>query len=495
MGIRESFDQATDVERYRRNRRFRYLYWFLFFIFSVGVYLFWVFVPETPERFTSIDDHFKYGSIGSDNIERGLPARIINVLPGMFPDYLPDADGESAVEDRGYEAFGFIREPGRERYIGFSSRTVSGVELLGLNCAACHVSEYRVDRNSQPTIVMGMPAHQLDLQGFFRFLFSCVSDSRFNAKTVLQEMRNQAPVGPLDAYVYRQGIERFRVAVLEQKEKLTYWDDFPQSGPGRIDTFGPYKALFFDMPAGEVIGTSDFPSLWNQRIRRGMQLHWDGNNVDVNERNISAAIGAGATEYSLDHDSLARIAEWIDEFQPPQYPRPVDLSLAKEGGNLFVAHCANCHATEGDKTGGVTNIETLKTDANRLNSFSPELVRSMNTLGKGRSWEFKSFSKTNGYANGPLDGIWLRAPYLHNGSVPTLWHLLNPGERPAVFYRGSNLMDWNKVGFVWDERQEDEKLYSVFNTSLPGNGNSGHEYGSELSHAEKQALIEYLKTL
>ena len=67
----------------------------------------------------------------------------------------------------------------------------------------------------------------------------------------------------------------------------------------------------------------------------------------------------------------------------------------------------------------------------------------MNTLGTGTPWKFSHFRKTDGYANMPLDGVWLRAPYLHNGSVPTLRALLFPEERPAVFYRGYDVYDWH----------------------------------------------------
>ena len=58
----------------------------------------------------------------------------------------------------------------------------------------------------------------------------------------------------------------------------------------------------------------------------------------------------------------------------------------------------------------------------------------MNTIGDCRPWKFSHFRKTDGYANMPLDGVWLRAPYLHNGSVPTLRALLFPDERPRTFF-------------------------------------------------------------
>jgi cytochrome c peroxidase len=111
---------------------------------------------------------------------------------------------------------------------------------------------------------------------------------------------------------------------------------------------------------------------------------------------------------------------------------------------------------------------------------------------------FSHFRKTFGYANSPLDGLWLRAPYLHNGSVPTLRDLLEPSDkRPKTFYRCYDVYDQNKVGFVADVSNEKGREYFEYNTDEPGNSNKGHEgkrYGTELPVAEKDALIEYLKT-
>ena len=94
----------------------------------------------------------------------------------------------------------------------------------------------------------------------------------------------------------------------------------------------------------------------------------------------------------------------------------------------------------------------------------------------------------------PLDGVWLRAPYLHNGSVPTLRALLFPEERPAVFYRAYDVYDWVRVGFVADGADA-ERDGVKFDTTLRGNGNSGHLYGRELTTADREDLLEYLKTL
>jgi hypothetical protein len=120
----------------------------------------------------------------------------------------------------------------------------------------------------------------------------------------------------------------------------------------------------------------------------------------------------------------------------------------------------------------------------------------MNTIGDGYPWHFHRFRTTNGYANHPLDGIWLRAPYLHNGSVPSLRDLLKPdAQRPATFYRGNDVYDPQNVGFVSTEAQSGGRQFYKFDTHDPGNGNAGHLYGINLSDQDKDALIEYLKTL
>src|SRR5690606_28533451 len=106
---------------------------------------------------------------------------------------------------------------------------------------------------------------------------------------------------------------------------------------------------------------------------------------------------------------------------------------------------------------------------------------------------FSHFRKTWGYANVPLDGLWLRAPYLHNGSVPTLAALLDPALRPARFRIGYDVYDYESVGFV-SEGPDAEARGWLYDTSLPGNGNGGHLYGAALPAEQKRALLEYLKT-
>jgi mono/diheme cytochrome c family protein len=451
-------------------------------------------VGSASTRVSAQDDiatHFKYGSFGSEETV-GVPYPIWRVLPVLFADKLPNRPGE------GYERLGFIMEPNapRGRPIG-TTYVEDRVGLVGLNCATCHAGTWRESPAAPRQIVLGMPAHQMDLQGYANFLTACAQDPRFEAGTMIEAIRKQDPeFSWFSALFYRfLVIKQTRDGILERAEQNAWFHDRPPQGPGRVDTFNPYKRMFgFDLKADGTVGTADLPPLFDQRPRQGLWLHWDGNNDMVEERNKSAAIGAGATEASLDLASLDRIAQWTLDLKAPAYPEArIDQSRVEQGRLVYDASCAACHAFGGARVGQVTPADEIGTDPERVRSFTPELVAKMNTIGTGKPWKFSHFRKTNGYANMPLDGVWLRAPYLHNGSVPTLRALLFPEERPSVFYRGYDVYDWQRVGFV-AEGPDAEREGVRFDTSLRGNSNAGHLYGRELSAADREALIEYLKT-
>ena len=151
------------------------------------------------------------------------------------------------------------------------------------------------------------------------------------------------------------------------------------------------------------------------------------------------------------------------------------------------------------RLGQIENLTEIGTDPGRWQSYTQDFAAAQNTLFVGYPWRFSHFSKTAGYANLPLDGIWARSPYLHNGSVPTLRDLLEPvRSRPAKWYRGSDILDTSKVGYRYDKDAAAPQDLFLYDTSIAGNSNRGHEgkaYGTELSTADKEALVEYMKTL
>jgi hypothetical protein len=188
---------------------------------------------------------------------------------------------------------------------------------------------------------------------------------------------------------------------------------------------------------------------------------------------------------------------YISYAQPPKFPFPVDAALAARGKQIYTQQCAECHASGGARTGRVESIEDpmLQTDRHRMEMWTQNSATAYNNYGAGHFWKLSHFVKRNGYVNVPLEGLWLRGPYLHNGSVPTLADLLeDPAQRPKLFYRGYDLLDPEKVGFV-SQGPEAQRIGFRYDTSVAGNSNGGHLWGITLSADDKRAMIEYLKTL
>ena len=462
-----------------------------------------------PVRYTSIEDHYKYGSIGS---EPGVS--LLRPVGGVLPPYWVFRALPTICSDRlpgGYASFGFIVEPGRDLPVGVSRRNRIGIDHVGLNCAVCHSGTVRETPTSRPRVVLGMPAHQLDLQGFVQFVLDCTLDSRVTPEAVRATFPRGGGPDTFERLLLRTGlIDRLKLQTLELKNRIEpiLRERAPRWGRGRVDTFNPYKAIQFNwdldrLPASELVGASDFPSLWNQKPREGMHLHWDGDNDSVDERNLSAGLGAGITPVTVDHAALKRVRDWIWTLPPPSYPYPVDAALAARGAAVYRQQCVSCHGDHrfrtgivaGDRIGQVEDIDHIRTDRSRLDSYTATFALNQYALFPDSPYRFKRFRKTHGYANQPLDGIWLRGPYLHNGSVPTLRDLLNPpAQRPAMFYRGNDVYDAAGVGFVSNVEEAGGRRFTRYDTTLPGNGNMGHEYGTTLSDTDKAAIVEYLKT-
>jgi hypothetical protein len=476
-------------------------------LMAAGVYLLGRFSVDAPVDYHDDVDHFKYGSLGSEH-EFGVPYWIWRALPELFSDKLPG---------KGWESLGFVFEKGKNLPIGMSQRRYLGFDLVWLNCAFCHAGTVRETPESEPKAYAAMPANTFDFRAFMRFLFAAGEDRRFTPERILLQIktiREREKLGDLpflDRLVLRfYAIYYMRERILTLRDRLSFIKEEPDWGPGRVDTFNPLKA-YFNFPIEKLskeerIGTTDFPSIWYQGQRRDlkMELHWDGNNVSLEERNRSAAMGAGVTPPTADRPRMKRIADWLLALPSPPYPFKIDKELAAQGAPVYRKYCADCHGADGKNFSGpyvgkVTPIEEIGTDRHRLDSYTYEVAVNQNTIFAGYDDErFSHFRKTYGYANSPLDGVWLRAPYLHNGSVPTLRDLLEPSaQRPREFYRGNDVYDQEKVGFIATVAEEKGKRFFLYDTKEPGNANTGHEgsrYGTELAPAEKEALVEYLKT-
>jgi mono/diheme cytochrome c family protein len=471
-------------------------------VLVAGLYLANRFLMDEPVVYGDIAQHFKYGSTGGER-ESGFPYLVWKALPELCADKLPG---------KGYASLGLLFEGDRDLPVGVSKRHVTGIDRVFLNCAVCHASTVRDRPDATPRLVLGMPANNFNVMAFQKFFFECAASSRFTPEYVIAAIEGQGhELDVLDRYlVYPLAVYLMQDRIRMLAARFAFADRQVPWGPGRVDTFNFAKAIF-NFPAdklapAELAGVSDFPSIWLQRPRKAadMQLHWDGNNRKVEERNLSAAFGTGATPPTVDHRAIGRVEDWLLDLPPPAYPYPVDKAAADRGRTVYGEYCSDCHGRSGRdfsgaQVGKVTPIGRIGTDRGRLDSYTYELAVNQGQLYAGyEKYWFRNFRKTHGYANMPLDGVWLRAPYLHNGSVPTLRDLLEPAaRRPRQFYRGYDVYDRGRVGFVADVAREGERRFHLIDTTAPGNSNRGHEgeaYGTTLSAADKDALVEYLKT-
>ncbi len=130
------------------------------------------------------------------------------------------------------------------------------------------------------------------------------------------------------------------------------------------------------------------------------------------------------------------------------------------------------------------------------------MIAHYNATWFGESWPADAVMK--GYQAPPLRGIWATAPYLHNGSVPTLHHLLKSSDRPSRFLRppSTDLKFYDRVNVGWSFTHMDapaglmaEQRHDFYDSARYGLGNSGHTFGDKLSNGARNDVIEYLKTL
>jgi hypothetical protein len=208
----------------------------------------------------------------------------------------------------------------------------------------------------------------------------------------------------------------------------------------------------------------------------------------------------------------AEFASVIRHLRPPPYPYAIDRSLAEAGKVLFYSRemgCARCHG-DYDGRGNVRWPGVHKdvgTDNARRAVVSDGFIDAFN--GSPLAAE-GALVKSGGYAATPLTGVWANFPYLHNGSVPTLYHLLGPAtERPRIFsVMAARRFDRERVGQRLHAGQPDDSPDQAellrrfgadrdwFNTSREGSDNGGHDVWPRIrTDANRRALIEYLKTL
>lgn len=265
-------------------------------------------------------------------------------------------------------------------------------------------------------------------------------------------------------------------------------------------TFKWNDSSMLDIAATAV--PSDVPAWWLLKKKNAMFYNGFGRGDFGRFLMASNLLTVTDTAEAREVDShFNDVLAYILSIKPPVYPKAIDKNLSNEGKGIFIATCSKCHGTYGDK-GSYPNLlisaSVIQTDPLLYSSnySSPQFV----------NWFNKSWFTTGdhpaklvpfkGYIAPPLDGVWITAPYFHNGSVPNLEAVLNSNIRPKYWTRNFDkpVFDYEKNGWAFVEESAPGGS-STYNTTVASFGNQGHYFGDKLSDKERKAVIEYLKTL
>jgi len=485
------------------------------------------------------------------------------------------------------ERYGLLSDPkspgnpyGLPVGVSVAPSKISGVQMIGLNCTACHVGQ--IQYQGKALRLDGGPNMAL----VNKFLQELVVETQ---RTVMKPARLARFWQRVkDVRAARQASEpdeaqtegawaRMTRALGQNHSLLQARIDAMRNIPtlakslgistpegyGRLDAFGIGRDELFgaiganSLPADAPVS---FPHIWGMELTGWLQ--WGANTNSVMERNIGQALGVGAVYdprtfvSSVRVDNLHKLEMLAYKLTAPQWPAffpPIDQAKAAAGRTLFMKYCAGCHETwqsdgqiriyrlfslqevgtdpltainwekvveEADGTvkpfpyAALQLIKQVKEVAYKEKGLDQKTIDEWENrhLRVGDRWaptfrapllDSEKWGDTKGrrvYRSKTLVGIWSTAPYLHNGSVPTIYDLLLPAaQRPVTFTLGQREYDPVKLGYQSDPAKyalAPDLQPSLFDTRMTGNWNTGHEWSfyPQLTDEMRYQIIEFLKT-
>lgn len=448
----------------------------------------------------------------------------------------PAAPADLATLQRVLRRFGFlypdtveglpegVNLPPGEKPLGMTHGFIapvggSRVEVANLGCAACHAGvAYGSDGTPQPArAVPGMPNTSLDLESYTQAIFTALRSHADSPALLAMADRLFPDMGWQERASLRWivlPLARSRLGELAGAERAL---PFPNGLPGATNGVAALKLQTGTPLLGGGAADRGFVSIPDLALRhRRSRLLADGAYAapsgKADARELAAitsfftvpSMGVKPEEARQHIPEAEAIFAWLAAYRPQAFPGPLDKAAAERGAAIFASACASCHGSF-DWNGGAPRLTTFPdwigdvgTDPLRAKVLNQPLAVAIRASAYGRAIAVKP---GEGYAAPPLAGLWASAPYLHNGSVPSLAALLDPRVRPARFMVGGHALDWDSMGLRLAPDGTYPAGYTPFavpqwvDTSQPGLGNGGHAYGSELTAQERAALIEFLKLL
>lgn len=404
---------------------------------------------------------------------------------------------EVADQDRLHAKYPLPGRTGRNAelpYMLTAMRSKSGVEILTSNCLGCHAAPIGDD------LVIGLGNEFLDMTADPLLAVEATASVDMSAAERAEWQRWSDRITAIADYMMTDTIgvnsaNNLTLALMAHRDPETLsWSKTPLIEPP------PEKPLPVSVPP-----------LWNVGKKHAVFYNAEGRGDHVRYMMLASTTCTDSVEEAAGIDAwLVDVRAYLAQLEPPAYPYPIDAVRAEQGYAVFQKTCKECHGSYGEEErypNKVIALGKVETDPALARKGFSEADRFLKWFQRSFYGALSQAAPALGYIAPPLDGVWATAPYLHNGSVPTLAALLDSRSRPTywefdrtgieapVYDREQigwayRVLDQGKAGAMsWDERNR------IYDTSLEGYGNQGHSFGDDLTREERSALLEYLKTL
>lgn len=389
-----------------------------------------------------------------------------------------------------------------------------GTEVVNRNCLGCHAGRFDGE------LVIGLPNATVDFTGA----------GLESAAEVPSSLLDMLPLEPAE----REHLDRMfrtaralgssmRMRTVGQNpaEQMTFallvhhdpetlaWSETPLYEPVEPrDENGE--------PIEDAILTSDPPPWWRAHKKNALFYNGMSRGQHRGTMALATAVCVDDLEEARRIDRLfLDMHTFIRTLRAPLYKRPIDDQLAAAGKEIFEDTCAGCHGTYGedpldddsdDYPNLIIPLDVIGTDpaVAEIAVINGEGFELYNASFYGQIAPAIADDPLVGYVAPPLDGVWATAPFLHNGSVPTIELVLDSEARPTywrrVDYDDTNF-DEEALGWPYvevdtpqAEAPEADRKH-IYDTTYYSQSNAGHTFGDDLTDDERRAVIEYLKTL
>jgi mono/diheme cytochrome c family protein len=367
-----------------------------------------------------------------------------------------------------------------------------GTELVVNNCLTCHGGLFN------DKLIVGLGNESLDLTQDFVANAESVGVYVEGKKETAEWRRwadritGIAPYIRTDTVGVNSAVNMTWALFAHRDPKTLAWSDKPLIAPP------PKKPLPVSVPPW-----------WRMQKKHAMFYSAAGRGDHARLEILASTFCTDTVEEAQAIDSYAPdIRAYIASLEPPTYPFSINQELATQGKVVFEEHCSRCHGTYGKNEhypNLVIPLEEVGTDPEYVTAaMGGQLNRFGRWLEQSFYGKHSRLAMVPGYIAPPLDGIWATAPYLHNGSIPTVEALLNSAERPRYWTRTFDSKDYNDKTLGWNytklaygkaDATDPEQRRRLYDTTLRGYSNEGHTFGDNLTEEERQRVLEYLKTL